>query len=218
MLVVMNILLALAVAGLTYKYVELREKHQREGIPDLCYLEGVTHLFDTLEGYGRVHAVEMAQEAEAIGRHLSLDEKTIVSLKIAALLHDCGEAQLPRELLKARRPLSADEWFLVKAHPVLGEMSLRKGLPAFDEVPSIVRWHHERWDGSGYPDRLMGEEIPMTARILAVVDAAAAMSQERPYRAACSPESIESTLQSMSGLMFDPRVIKARSEIRRAAK
>lgn len=216
-LVILNILLALALAGLTYKYVELQEEHRRETIPDLCFLEGVSHLFDGVEGYGRSHAIEMSREAEAIGRHLDLDAKTIVSLKIAALLHDCGQVQIPRELLKSRRPLTSDEWFLVKAHPVLGEMSLRKALPAWEEVPSIIRWHHERWDGSGYPDRLMGEEIPVTARILAVVDAAAAMGQERPYRAACNAARIDSTLESMSGLMFDPRIIQARIDVRKAA-
>ncbi|MBF0502883.1 MAG: HD domain-containing protein [Candidatus Riflebacteria bacterium] len=213
-LIIINIFLAIAVVGLTYKYIELRDLHEREGIPDLVYIEGLSAVFDAAEGYSEPHAREMANEAEAIARVMGLDEATIFSLRIAALLHDCGQAQIPREIFKKRRELSSDDWFIVKTHPLLGEMALRKSLPAHDEVPSLIRWHHERWDGTGYPDRLEGDEIPVAARILAVVDAANAMSRERPYRSAWNANRIDKELEKMAGLMFDPKVIRGRIKAR----
>ncbi|MFZ2959324.1 MAG: HD domain-containing phosphohydrolase [Candidatus Ozemobacteraceae bacterium] len=213
--IIINIFLAVALVGLTYKYIELRDLHEREGIPDLTYIEGLSSILDAAEVYAAAHAREIAKEAETIGRFLGLPESSLVSLRIAALLHDCGQVQIPRELLKKTHPLSSEEWFLLKTHPLIGEMALRKALPAHDEVPSLVRWHHERWDGTGYPDHLAGEEIPLGARILAVADAANAMSQDRPHRPAFNAARIDTDLEKMAGLMFDPKIVRARIEARK---
>lgn len=214
--ILFNVILAVALAFLTYKYVDLKERHSREFLPDLAYLIGVSAILDSTEGYNKPHANAMLKDAEKIAEGFGLEPETITSLKIAALLHDCGQINLPHDLLKSPRALSQDEWFLLQTHPLIGEMALRSAVPEFEEVPALVRWHHERWDGTGYPDRLTGTEIPIGARILAVVDAASALSEKRPYRAAFSEQEILDKLTKLSGFQFDPSVVQMWSQISRS--
>lgn len=208
---VVNVLLIVAITLLAYQYLRLREMTSGERLPDLAYLEGVSALVDQAEGYAQPHALAMSKEAVDLGRRLGLGEPALLSLRLAALLHDCGQLNLARDLLKKEGPLTPEDWFLVRTHPLLGEIALRQAVPVLEEVPSLVRWHHERWDGTGYPDRLQGEEIPLGARILAVVDAASAMGQARPYRPARSDRQIQEELARLSGLQFDPEVVQART-------
>ncbi|HOT28120.1 MAG TPA: HD domain-containing phosphohydrolase [Candidatus Ozemobacteraceae bacterium] len=214
---ILNLALAVACTWLAWRYFDLQERLQMQQIPDLTFLAGISGIIDSVEGYAEPHATDMAREARAIARHLKLDERTIASLHIACLLHDCGMANIPREIVKQPRALNADEWFLVKTHPLLGELALRRHVPVTEDVPSIIRWHHEKWDGSGYPDHLVGDEIPLAARILAVVDAAASMKVARSYRKALNPEQIRVELGIQSGLHFDPVVVRAREAVCSAA-
>jgi len=209
MLLFFNILLICALTILVYKYISLRELFIARNLPDCACLEAVSKLIDTTEGYKSPHAAEMAKHAQILGNSLGLDERTLVSLRIAAFMHDCGQFNLSREIIRKYEPLTPEEWDLIKTHPIIGDMLLRQSLPLYEDIPGFVRWHHEKWDGSGYPDRLRGEEIPLPARILAVVDAVSAMSQDRPYRAAFSTEQIEVELERLSGLHFDPIVVKS---------
>ncbi|RCK79520.1 MAG: GAF domain/HD domain protein [Candidatus Ozemobacter sibiricus] len=206
---VVHLLLIVALVFVTWKYLRLREMTSGEGLPDLACLQGLSSLLDTAEGYAAPHAATMAAEAEALGRRLGLAEPTLLSLRLAALVHDAGQINLPRDLFKKPGPLTAEEWFLVRTHPLIGELALRQALPALSDVPALVRWHHERWDGTGYPDRLLATEIPLPARILAVADAAAAMAQPRPYRPARSAREIAEELGRQAGLQFDPEVVQA---------
>ncbi len=211
---VVHLLLVVALVFVTWKYLRLREMTSGEGLPDLACLQGLSSLLDTAEGYASPHAAVVAAEAEAIGRHLGLAEPTLLALRLAALVHDAGQINLPRDLLKKPGPLNPEEWFLVRTHPLIGELALRQALPVLSEIPSLVRWHHERWDGTGYPDRLLATEIPLPARIMAVADAAAAMAQARPYRPARSEREITAELASQAGLQFDPEVVQARTASR----
>lgn len=210
---IINLALAVACTWLAWRYFDMRERLEMQQIPDLTFLAGTSGIIDSIEGYPNAHAVEMAREAEAIGRYMNLDERTLSSLHIACLLHDCGMANLPRELIKQPRALRAEEWHLIKMHPLIGEIAMRKHVPVTEDVPSIIRWHHEKWDGSGYPDRLMGPEIPLAARILAVVDAISAMRSSRPYRKSFSAEQIKVELGIQAGLHFDPDVVRAREAV-----
>lgn len=208
-LLLANLILVGALIALGYAYLDLQERFARHKTPDLAFLEGVGGLIDSVEGYSGSHAIKVAELAVAIGRRLQLPGPTLVSLQMAACLHDCGEINLPRDLLKTNRTLTADEWFLLRTHPILGELALRERLPAVEDVPALVRWHHENWDGNGYPDRLLGEEIPLSARILALADAVTAMSSERPYRPALASGKVEQEVRKLAGVRFDPRVVAA---------
>ncbi|MBF0543389.1 MAG: HD domain-containing protein [Candidatus Riflebacteria bacterium] len=210
MLFLLNIIFAVAIIILTYKYFELKERYNCEEIADQDYLKGISTIFDENEFYTIPHSAKVAEEAEKISRILELDENQIKSIKLASYLHDCGESLYKSDFLKQAGPLSEGEWQLLKFHPCLGERALRGTLQLSDDVPSIIRWHHEWWDGSGYPDNLAGEQIPLASRILTVADAACAMSCDRPYRQAFSPEQIDYELEKMSGIMFDPSIVKAR--------
>ncbi len=205
----LNFVLAFVASGLTYKYIRLREHMSGEDLTDLAYLHGVSRLIDSVEGYPDPHAWKVAGLAEAVGRKLGLEEPSICSLRIAAFLHDCGEMNLPREIFKKKGTLDEEESFILRTHPLLGEMAMRKTLSRYDDVPCIIRWHHERWDGNGYPDRLQGEEIPITARILAVTDAWSAMAGDRPFREPLSAKKIRREFETQSGMQFDPEVVAA---------
>ncbi len=202
----------LLIAGLTFlawKYLRLREMTAGGTLPDLACLAGLASLFDAAEGYGAPHASAVADLAEALGRRLGLPEPSLLSLRIAALAHDAGQVTLPRDLFRKAGPLTAEEWFLVRTHPLIGELALRQTVPDLSEVPSLIRWHHERWDGAGYPDRLQGEEIPLGARILALADAVSALGQARPHRPARPPREVRAELLRETGLQFDPAVVQA---------
>ncbi len=210
---ILNLVLAVACTWLAWRLFDMREQLQRQQLTDFAFIEGMAGIIDTAECYPASHALQMVQEADAVGRRLALDERSLVSLRLACMLHDCGMLNMSREMIKQQRSLTADEWFLVKMHPLIGELALRRSVPPTEDVPSLIRWHHEKWDGTGYPDRLMGEEIPIAARILSVVDAASAMRAERPYRPSMNDQQIRTELEKQAGLQFDPEVVRARNSV-----
>lgn len=126
----------------------------------------------------------------------------------AALLHDIGKLSLDRELLTLPRPLTADEWALVRQHPVLGARVI-EGIPGLERVGEFIRHHHERWDGTGYPDALRGDAIPLGSRIIAVVDAFDAMLSQRPYRRSRTLNEGIEELRRQTAKHFDPVVVAA---------
>jgi response regulator RpfG family c-di-GMP phosphodiesterase len=131
------------------------------------------------------------------------------SLEYGFLLHDVGKIGVPTQILEKRGPLSGAEWKLIQAHPaigadILGQVTLLQGRGL-----DVVRAHHERWDGSGYPQGLAGEEIPLGARIFALADTLDAMTSDRPYRRALSWERATDEILGQTGRQFDPKVVKA---------
>jgi ribonuclease P protein subunit RPR2 len=124
------------------------------------------------------------------------------------LLHDIGKLAVPDALLRAPGRLSEKEWALMRRHPEEGVRMLSE-IPFLDRALDVVRHHHERWDGGGYPDGLRGQEIPLWARIFSVVDALDAITAERPYRPARSYESALEEIRSHAGTQFDPAVVEA---------
>ncbi len=139
---------------------------------------------------------------------LGLDPDLRRTLEVAGLLHDIGKIGISDTILRKPRPLTAEEYDIVKQHVALGDMIVRD-LPNLDLVRGGVRHHHERWDGHGYLDRLIGEEIPLIARILAVGDAFSAMTTTRPYRKALSVEEALRRLGDAAGSQLDPRLVTA---------
>jgi len=142
--------------------------------------------------------------AEAIG--LSPDEVSKVST--AALLHDIGKIGIPDKVLNKKGELNAEDWEAIKAHPKLGA-NIVGNIPNLVPCVSSILHHHERWDGSGYPKGLKGEEIPIEARILAIADSFDAMTSARPYRPALSHEEAVKELRQGAGIQFDPKLVEA---------
>jgi putative two-component system response regulator len=127
------------------------------------------------------HCERLAEDASALGRHLGLDGDAVVALRRGGYLHDLGKIAVPDEILKKGSDLTLSEWQVMKQHPATGE-SICRPLKSFRLILPIIRSHHEHWNGSGYPDGLRGEEIPLLARILQVVDVYDALRTERPYK------------------------------------
>ena len=139
---------------------------------------------------------------------MHLPRERIEILEHACWLHDIGKIGLPDSILNKPGKLSDEEWVKIKAHPVLGGEILNP-LESLKEIVPLVRQHHERCDGKGYPDGLKEEEIPLEARIIAVADAYGAMTSERPYRLAYSPAKAKRELKKHAGHQFDSQVVKA---------
>jgi diguanylate cyclase (GGDEF)-like protein len=153
------------------------------------------------------HSEVVSALAEAIGLELGVEAEMVDHLRLAGLLHDVGKIGLPDAILKAPRRLTDEEFAIVKRHPEFGH-SLLDGL-GIEPVEDWVLHHHEHWDGSGYPDGLAGEAIPLGARIILVADAFEAITADRPYRPAQSEEAAVEELRDKSGSQFDADVVEA---------
>jgi diguanylate cyclase (GGDEF)-like protein len=154
------------------------------------------------------HSSNVAALAARVARRLGLTGEALNEVARAAQLHDVGKVGIPDAVLNKPRRLNDGEWELIRRHTVLGERILQ-GAPALRPVARLVRSSHERWDGSGYPDCLRGEEIPLGARIVAVCDAYEAMTSERAYRSAIPREIACHELRRCAGTQFDPAVVEA---------
>ena len=153
------------------------------------------------------HSEVVSALAEGIGVKLGVDPEMVDHLRLAGLLHDLGKIGLPDAILKAPRALTEEEYAVVKRHPEFGH-SLLEGL-GIEPVEEWVLHHHEHWDGSGYPNGLAGEDIPLGARIILVADAFEAITADRPYRPAQTQEAALAELRACAGTQFDPAVIEA---------
>ena len=160
---------------------------------------------DARYAHTKDHSENVAQLASSLSTVLGLSEEVSLATGLAARVHDVGKIGVRDEVLLKEGPLSADERALVEEHPVLGERILAP--TDLVEVLPLVRHHHEHWDGSGYPDRLRGPQIPVGARILAVCDAFEAMTSPRPYRGPLAFDEAIGQLESGAGTQFDPDVV-----------
>lgn len=156
----------------------------------------------------REHSADVSQLCRRVGQRLGLSAAALDQLAHAAELHDVGKLAVPQAILTKPGPLTGDEWELIRQHTLIGERILRQ-VPALVPVATIVRSSHERYDGSGYPDGLCAEAIPLEARIVVVCDAYAAMLADRPYRAALTSEQAQEELRRHAGTQFDPLVVDA---------
>ncbi|MCA9773917.1 MAG: HD domain-containing protein [Myxococcales bacterium] len=161
--------------------------------------------------YAAHHARGTAQWAIRIARGLGLTTEEIESARVAAYFHDVGKLAIDGEILAKPGRLSPAEWALLKRHPQLGAR-LFEELPGYETVADGIRYHHECWDGSGYPAGLRGEEIPLAARIVAVADAFHAMTSHRAYAHALSAPDALAILRSEGGRLRDPAVVQVLAE------
>ena len=168
------------------------------------------------DGYTGEHSNTVRDLAIAVGSALGLEGRSLAEVEAGALLHDVGKIGIPDAILHKAGPLDEAEWELMREHPAIGERILRQ-LPGLADVALAVRHEHERWDGSGYPDGLAGEEIPLTSRIVLACDAFNALVSDRPYRRALTRDEAIAELERCSTTQFDPRVVAALLDHLRAA-
>lgn len=158
------------------------------------------------DSYDETHARSVAITAVHLGTRLGLQESDLVALYRGALFHDIGKIGVPREILLKPGPLNAEEERQMRAHPLIGE-SIVKPLSSAADTLTIIRHHHERFDGGGYPDGLAGHKIPVLARIVSVCDAYDALARDRPYRVRRNSEEVVETLMRGAGQQWDRELV-----------
>lgn len=170
-------------------------------------LRVLANAIEARDHYTREHVEQVNAYAQAMARQLGWDEERCDALELGAILHDIGKIAVRESILSKPGPLSDEEWEEMRQHPIVGTKMIGD-IPYLIPAMPIVRSHHERWDGKGYPDGLAGQGIPLEARLLAVVDTFHAMTSDRPYREALSPEIAYSEILTMAGEQFDPQMVE----------
>jgi len=162
---------------------------------------------ESKDPYTRGHCERVAEYACALAREIGLEDLTMFWFRIGALLHDVGKIEVPTEILTKNGPLTSDERAIMERHAAAGAEMLRDIEFPWDVLP-MIRSHHERWDGKGYPDQLAGEAIPLTARVLCIADVFDALASDRPYRAAFPRDEALAIMQKDVGKAFDPALFE----------
>jgi putative nucleotidyltransferase with HDIG domain len=174
---------------------------------ELAMLVRLAEALDVKESGSASHSRRVGRLAELAARELGLAPERVERVRVAGLLHDVGRVGVPEELVRKRGPLSQDDWTLVRAHPEVGARLVET--TDFDEVPGWILTHHERPDGSGYPEGVRWDQVPLEGRILAVADAWEAMTSERSYRPALATDDAARELRRGAGSQFDENVVEA---------
>jgi putative two-component system response regulator len=170
-------------------------------------LRALANAIEARDPYTRDHVDRVNAYAQAMAIELGWDEERREVLEFGAILHDIGKIDVYESILRKTGPLKAEEWKDMRQHPVKGAKMI-EGIPYLAPAIPMVLYHHERWDGTGYPEGLSGEDIPEEARLLAVVDAFDAMTSHRPYRAAIDLDTAYEIVIQESGKQFDPEMVE----------
>lgn len=190
--------------------LEIRQKSAREDI------EGAVLALQKLLGMkekGLEHHNGIVKLASNIATEMKVSRKNKTVVEAGAAVHDLGKIVTPDEILTKAGPLTEDEWVTMKKHTT-NALELIALIPALAQVLPALRWHHEKYNGTGYPDGLAGNKIPLAARIISVADVATALGQDRPYRAAWPETEITDYIVDNSGTQFDPTVVTAFLKVR----
>jgi polar amino acid transport system substrate-binding protein len=171
-------------------------------------LEVLARVMDLSDPATSEHSRDIAELVRRVAALIGIQGEASEELELAARFHDIGKVAVPEEVLRKPGPLTADEWNLMTCHVEWGAELLRH-LPECDGIARIVRHHHERYDGLGYPDGLYGEQIPLASRIITVCDAYGAMVSDRPYRPALPRSAALGELRAGAGAQFDPDTVAA---------
>ena len=174
-------------------------------------LDVVTSLasaIDAKDTYTKGHSTGVARYSEALARAAGLEEKEIERIKLGAILHDVGKIGIPENILKKPSALSDEEWQIMKQHPTIGVEKVIKPNRQLKDLIPMVKYHHERYDGKGYPEGLKGEEIPLAARIVSVADTYHALVSDRPYRKGMSIEKACQILKEGAGTQWDKELVR----------
>lgn len=179
-------------------------------------VEGTVNALVTMsekkDPYTNSHQARVAKLASSIAREMGLGGSQLERIINASKLHDLGKINIPTDILAKPGALSPPEMEIIKAHPAIGCEILAK-IPFYYAIAMIVAQHHERWNGTGYPRRLAGEEVLLEARIIAVADVVEAISSHRPYRPALGIDKALIEIEANSGILYDPQIVKACSAV-----
>jgi ribonuclease P protein subunit RPR2 len=178
----------------------------------MATVRALSNAVEARDAYTGKHAERVAAYGLAIARKFPSELVLTPELEFGFLLHDVGKVAIPDAILYKPGPLTEEERALMSRHPVIGSQIVR-GIEFLAEAADVVRCHHERWDGTGYPDGLAGEDIPLAARVFAVADVLDALTTDRPYRPATSLRYAREMITAESGTHFDPRVVEAFNSI-----
>ena len=171
-------------------------------------VEALSRAIDAKSPWTAGHSTRVTMVGLALGRRLGFDDRQLESVHRGGLLHDIGKLGIPVEILDKPGRLSVEEMDVMKQHPAIGARIVEP-ISAYADVVAAVRHHHERYDGTGYPDRLAGEAIPLIARIFAVADVFDSLASPRPYREAWDHKRVLDYIVEGAGTQFDPRVVEA---------
>ncbi|MBO4310416.1 MAG: HD domain-containing protein [Lachnospiraceae bacterium] len=208
-LLLIFLILNIAIA-LKEKQYQIRQEHDRKII--IQSMKTFTNFIDAKDAYTRGHSIRVAYYTRKIAKRIGFDVEDLDNIYYIALLHDVGKINIPDAILNKPGKLTKEEMDVIKTHTTNGATILKD----FSSIPSIVegaRYHHERYDGTGYPEGLAGHKIPLVARIICVADSFDAMNSDRCYRKAFSTEKIVNELREGSGKQFDPEIVKVMLEL-----
>lgn len=186
----------------TKKAQKRREKMERLALQMILTL---TNAIDAKDPYTNGHSARVAEYSVMIAESMGYNEEELISVRYMALLHDIGKIGIPDTIINKKARLTEEEYEVVRDHPIIGENILKN----ITEIPDIAlgaRWHHEMYNGSGYPDHLEGNQIPEVARIIAVADTYDAMTSKRSYRDMLSQQEVREEFVKGRGIQFDPKI------------
>jgi len=190
------------------RHLEDQVRKQSEKIQNslLKTIETLARSLEAKDSFSREHSRRVTEYAIKIARKLSLSPQELENIRVAALLHDIGKLGISDRILEKINPLEEEEVEHIHRHPLIAENILGP-IDDLKEIILLIKHHHERWDGGGYPDGLKGEEIPLGSRIIAVADAYDAMASRRPYRDSIPQELVLKELKEKAGTQFDPDIV-----------
>ncbi len=194
--------------GIVFTSESQRTNRELRAEASFGVLDALITAVDNKDRYTRKHSEDVTEYALWMADELGLSEETMRTLRIGGLLHDVGKIGVPDEILRKPGRLTPEEFENMKRHPRLGELIVG-GIPGMESILDAVRSHHERWDGTGYPDQLSGEDIPFMGRLLAVADAFSAMTTDRPYRKGMEFSVALEEIRANIGTQFDPTMAQA---------
>jgi len=185
---------------------ELMLVQMKESLKESVF--ALAHAIEMRDEYTHQHMHRLNAYAQVLGRELGWDESRLETLEFGAILHDIGKIYIPEAILCKEAALSDKEWVEMRKHPAVGARMIAN-VPYLSACAPIIRHHHENWDGSGYPDGLKGEAIPLEAQLLAVVDSFDAMTTDRSYRKRLPPQQAYDEICQLSGKQFSPLMVDA---------
>jgi HD-GYP domain-containing protein (c-di-GMP phosphodiesterase class II) len=197
--------LPLAVSDASYSLAQIDDRNQEQTV---AMVRSLISLIGMRDHYTGSHSARVAKYVRGIALELELPDEETETTVFAGALHDIGKIAIPDQILLKPGKLTEEEFMWIQKYPEWGWMTLRH-LDGFQRAALLVLHHHERLDGSGYPNKLRGDQIPLGSRIITVADSYDALTTDRPYRPALSPEEALAEIIRCSGKQFDPRVVRA---------
>jgi HD-GYP domain-containing protein (c-di-GMP phosphodiesterase class II) len=187
-------------------FSELQKSNVELGLAYDAAIEGLSRALDLRDKETKEHTSRVAQMTVRLAARLGMEQSELVHIRRGAILHDIGKLAIPDQILFKPGPLASEEWDVMRRHPDIA-VELLSPVRYLEPALEIPHWHHEKWDGSGYPDGLDCEDIPFAARLFALADVYDALLSTRPYRSAWSREETVRYMEGEAGKHFDPRIV-----------